>query len=191
MAKDKAGMTPAPRKTTSKKPATAKKVAGIGALEARMVAKKREPKASKPRAPDAVVLKRSICEQIADGIPLREICRQPGMPAWRTVYDWVGADEAFAAAIARAREMGHEAIAEETVEMVDAEPERGPDGKVDPGWVAYTKLRVEHRLKLLAKWSPKKYGDKVQTELTGPGGGAIAVQSTVTFVHSPRREEDD
>ena len=126
-----------------------------------MVAKKREPKASKPRAPDAVALKRSICEQIADGIPLREICRQSGMPAWRTVYDWVGADEAFAAAIARAREMGHEAIAEETVEMVDAEPERGPDGKVDPGWVAHTKLRVEHRLKLLAKWSPKKYGDKM------------------------------
>lgn len=156
-----------------------------------MVAKKREPKASKPRAPDAVAIKRAICEQIADGTPLREICRQSGMPAWRTVYDWVGADEAFAAAIARAREMGHEAIAEETVEMVDAEPERGPDGKVDPGWVAHTKLRVEHRLKLLAKWSPKKYGDKVQAELTGLDGGAIAVQSTVTFVQPPRRDDED
>ena len=156
-----------------------------------MVAKKREPKASKPRAPDAVVLKRSICEQIADGIPLREICRQSGMPAWRTVYDWVGADEAFAAAIARAREMGHEAIAEETVEMVDAEPERGPDGKVDPGWVAHTKLRVEHRLKLLAKWNPKKYGDKIQAEHTGANGGAIQVASTVTFVRPPARVEDD
>lgn len=87
--------------------------------------------------------------------------------------------------------MGHEAIAEETVEMVDAEPERGPDGKVDPGWVAHTKLRVEHRLKLLAKWSPKKYGDKVQAELTGLDGGAIAVQSTVTFVQPPRRDDED
>lgn len=156
-----------------------------------MVAKKREPKASKPRAPDAVVLKRSICEQIADGIPLREICRQSGMPAWRTVYDWVGADEAFAAAIARAREMGHEAIAEETVEMVDAEPERGPDGKVDPGWVAHTKLRVEHRLKLLAKWSPKKYGDKLDTTVSAPGGGPAQFNLTVGYMHAPRRSEDD
>lgn len=156
-----------------------------------MVAKKREPKAPKPRAPDAVALKRSICEQIADGISLREICRQSGMPAWRTVYDWMGADEEFAAAIARAREMGHDAIAEETMEMVDSSPERGPDGKVDPGWVAHTKLRVEQRLKLLAKWSPKKYGDKIQAEHTGANGGAIQVASTVTFVRPPRMDEDD
>ena len=33
MAKDKAGMTPAPRKTTPKKPATTKKVAGKAAPE--------------------------------------------------------------------------------------------------------------------------------------------------------------
>lgn len=156
-----------------------------------MTAKKKTTKAAKPRARDAGALKRAICEKIAEGTPLREICRQPGMPAWRTVYDWAGADEAFAAAIAHAREMGHEAIAEETVEMVDAEPERGPDGKVDPGWVAHTKLRVEHRLKLLAKWSPKKYGDKLVNEHTGANGGAIQVHSTVTLVRAPVRAEDD
>jgi hypothetical protein len=37
-------------------------------------------------------------------------------------------------------------------------------------------------LKLLAKWSPKKWGDKVQTEISGPNGGAIQAAITVEFV---------
>ena len=203
MAKDPAGRTPAPRKTTHKKPATpAKKVAGkavpaaIYALSDPDMSTKKQAvkpvkKVPKPRAPNAADLKRHICEQISDGVPLQQICREPGMPAWRTVYGWMEADEKFAADFARARELGADAIAEDSMRIVDELPERGPDGKIDPGSVAHAKLRAEHRLKLLAKWSPKKYGDKVQTELSGPGGGAIAVQSTVTFVHSPRREEDD
>ena len=162
MAKDKAGMTPAPRKTTPK-----------------------------PRAPNAADLKRHICEQISDGVPLQQICREPGMPAWRTVYGWMEADEKFAADFARARELGADAIAEDSMRIVDELPERGPDGKIDPGSVAHAKLRAEHRLKLLAKWSPKKYGDKVQAELTGAGGGAIQVASTVTFVMPPQRDEED
>ena len=101
------------------------------------------------------------------------------------------ADEKFAADFARARELGADAIAEDSMRIVDELPERGPDGKIDPGSVAHAKLRAEHRLKLLAKWSPKKYGDKVQAELTGPGGGAIQVASTVTFVHPPQRDEED
>ena len=191
MAKDKAGMTPAPRKTTQKKPATTKKVAGKAAPVAIKQAVKPVKKVPKPRAPNAADLKRHICEQISDGVPLQQICREPGMPAWRTVYGWMEADEKFAADFARARELGADAIAEDSMRIVDELPERGPDGKIDPGSVAHAKLRAEHRLKLLAKWSPKKYGDKVQAELTGAGGGAIAVQSTVTFVLPPQRDEDD
>ena len=191
MAKDKAGMTPAPRKNTAKKPATAKKVAGKAAPVAIKQVVKPAKKVPKPRAPNAADLKRHICEQISDGVPLQQICREPGMPAWRTVYGWMEADEKFAADFARARELGADAIAEDSMRIVDELPERGPDGKIDPGSVAHAKLRAEHRLKLLAKWSPKKYGDKVQAELTGPGGGAIAVQSTVTFVQPPKRDEED
>ena len=130
-------------------------------------------KVPKPRAPNAADLKRHICEQISDGVPLQQICREPGMPAWRTVYGWMEADEKFAADFARARELGADAIAEDSMRIVDELPERGPDGKIDPGSVAHAKLRAEHRLKLLAKWSPKKYGDKITQELTGANGGPI------------------
>ena len=47
-----------------------------------------------------------VCERIAQGEPLRQICRDDEMPAWRTVYDWLDAEPEFAARIARAREIG-------------------------------------------------------------------------------------
>lgn len=109
-----------------------------------------------------VALAEQICQRIAEGEPLRVICRDEGMPAWRTVYDWIEAEPGFAARIARAREAGHDAIAQQSMDIVDSEPERAPDGRIDPASVQLNKLRAEHRLKLLAKWSPKKYGDKVQ-----------------------------
>ena len=178
---------PAPKKappaktTKTKKPAAPKKAVGIGASA-------RKPK---PRAPNADAIKSSICEQIAHGIPLAEIARQPGMPKRQTVHDWMAADEDFAGRFARARDDGADAIAEQTLEIVDQQPERDQLGKIDPGWVAHQKLRAEHRLKLLAKWNPKKYGDKIQAEHTGADGGAIQVASTVTFVRPPRMDEGD
>lgn len=108
-----------------------------------------------------------ICTRISEGETLRAICREDHMPAWRTVYDWIRANQAFAARIAHARELGFDAIAEETIEMVDEKPERCDTqfgDKVDPGHVQWQKNRVEQRLKLLAKWSPKKYGEKIEIE---------------------------
>ena len=37
------------------------------------------------------------------------------------------------------------------------------------------RLRSDMRLRLLSKWQPDNYGDKVGIEHTGPGGGAIQV----------------
>ena len=95
------------------------------------------------------------------------------MPTWRAVYDWCEAIPEVSARIARAREVGFDSIGESTLDISDQDPERGPDGKIDAAWVAHQKLRVEQRMKLLAKWSPKKYGDKITQELTGANGGPI------------------
>lgn len=125
----------------------------------------------------------AICARLADGEPLRQICRDPDMPAWRTVYDWKAADADFAARIAHAREAGHDAIAQECLEIADT-PQIGetieisPDGKKvkREDMLGHRKLQVETRLKLLAKWDPKRYGDKMTQELTGAGGGPIQHQ---------------
>lgn len=114
-----------------------------------------------------------ICERLSNGETLRSICRDDHMPHWNTVYQWMADETTISVRIARARDLGADAIAEGTVEIIDQEPERDQYGKIDPGWVAHQKLRAEHRLKLLAKWQPKKYGDRITQELTGANGGPI------------------
>ena len=93
-----------------------------------------------------------ICERLSKGEPLAAICREPRMPGCRTVYDWADADEVISAAIARARDEGEEAIAVDCLTIAD-------DVEEHP---ASRKVRVDTRLKLLAKWNPKRWGDKLQ-----------------------------
>lgn len=106
-----------------------------------------------------------IIRRISEGEPLAQICREDGMPGLSTVYDWEGKDEAFSGAIARARIAGFDMIAQEALAIAD---DADPD--VD---VQRSKLRIETRLKLLAKWDPKRYGEMVKTEHSGPNGGEI------------------
>ena len=53
-----------------------------------------------------------ICVRIAEGEPLRKICHDLHMPSWQAVYQWIEKDEGFARRIARARDLGFDAIAE-------------------------------------------------------------------------------
>lgn len=177
---------PAPKKAPpiATKPASRKKDAGAAVS----VRPRGRPS---PYADRRSEIMGSVCEQIAKGVTMADICRQAGMPDRQTIYEWSVADADFALRIARARDEGADVIAEQSLAIVDAPPERGPDGKIDAGSVAHAKLRAEHRLKLLAKWNPKKYGDKIQAEHTGANGGAIQVASTVTFVRPPRMDESD
>lgn len=117
----------------------------------------------RPIRTDEIVEK--IIEGISKGIPMTRICREKGMPAPRTVREWMEKDEALSAAIARARELGFDALAEEALDIIDAEPEMvtGDGGsRRDAGYVAWQKARVETRLKLLAKWDPKRYGELIK-----------------------------
>jgi hypothetical protein len=125
----------------------------------------------------------SICARISDGEPLKALCREPGMPAWRTVYDWLEKHPEFAKAMERARELGADAIAAECLEIADTPMEgvevtmRGKTKETKRGdMLGHRKLQIETRLKLLAKWHPKKYGEKV--EHTGAGGGPVLFQIT-------------
>lgn len=118
-----------------------------------------------------------ICERISCGETLRAICRDDHMPSWVSVYDWIKSDSDFALRIERARELGFDAIAEHTVSILDEPPERintEHGDKVDPGYVQWQKNRAEQRLKLLAKWHPKKYGDKQEVDLNVKGELGIA-----------------
>lgn len=156
-----AKVAPAPK--AKKAPAPATKAAKAAPAPGK--AKAAPPPPKRPRGrPDTFdqVLADAIAQRLADGQFLRAICREEGMPPWRTVYGWIEAREDFAAQIARARDVGYDAIAEDSLVMLDEKPRMAGSAfgdKVDPGHVAWQKNRAEQRLKLLAKWSPKKYGE--------------------------------
>lgn len=155
--------------------------------------RKRDPE--KPVGPTPLVLEgeekaaaqRAIIEHVSNGGMLSVVCREPGMPARQTVYDWIRDDKDFAEAMNMARDLGADAIAEEALRIADTteegvELEIGSEGTTKEkrgDMLGHRKLRVETRLRLLAKWHPKKYGDKVTAEHTGPNGGPIQTAHTL------------
>lgn len=114
-----------------------------------------------------------ICERLATGEPLTSICRDLGVTR-QTVNAWRRDDETIAKLIQAARDDGYDAIADECLEIADNTQEgvevveRGGKTETHHGdMLGHRKLRIETRLKLLAKWDPKRYGEKQQHEHSG------------------------
>ena len=140
-----------------------------------------------------------ILSRLREGEPLAVICRSdekfPHPNVWR---DWCELDETLALAYAHAREVGEDKIAAEALEITDSDPETYSTehgSRVDPGDVAHKKLRIETRLKLLAIWNPKKYGNKVDVTTGGErvttDPGDVAVKAAAILEEARRRRDKD
>ena len=115
-----------------------------------------------------------IVAGISDGQTLRQLCRDIGISKsvwylWCKEHVELSTPE-FAGRIAHARVLGFDEIAEECIEIADDSSRdytKDDDGRrvFDSDHVQRNKLRIETRLKLLAKWDPKRYGDKIQQEV--------------------------
>jgi hypothetical protein len=103
-------------------------------------------------------IENEIIARISEGEPLAAICRDEHMPSDRAVRYWQDEDEQFASAIARARLDGFDAIAARV--RMTARGKTEADGGDSSGDVQRDKLIVDTDLKLLAKWDPKRYGDR-------------------------------
>lgn len=110
-----------------------------------------------------------LVEGLTDGKPLRQLCREKEVSK-SAVYDWFDDDEALAGRIARARTRGGHEIADQCLEIADDKSEDAQSRKV----------RIDARLKLLAKWNPKEYGDKLA--LAGDAENPIAVMTRIELV---------
>lgn len=121
------------------------------------------------RTPEVIA---RIIEGLSKGTPLTVICSADDMPTDRAVREWAENDPALSSDIARAREAGFDAIALHALEIAD---DRSGEAQRD-------RLRVETRLKLLAKWDPKRYGDKVALTGGNEGDAPIKSELTVKFV---------
>ena len=155
----------------SKRATAAQKTVGKGKVAQQPVsAPKRTGRPSK-YTPE---LAAEMCDRLSNGEPLRQICRDEHMPHWTQVYEWLSRNEGLSLQVARAREAGYDALAEEALEIADTPKlgakkvfssgsEEGEDNMTvtEEDMLGHRKLQIETRLKLLACWNPKKYGTKV------------------------------
>ena len=127
-----------------------------------------------------------ICERLADGESMRSVCRDEALPCMSTIFKWLREKPEFLQQYEIAKEECADALVEDMLDIADnhaAQPllkDGEPvviDGKVvmmvDAVGVNHARLRVDTRKWAASKLKPKKYGDKIQAELTGANGGPI------------------
>ena len=106
-----------------------------------------------------------VLEYVANGGTLRSFCRQKGMPSYRTLYRWLDKDEEFMSRFVHtSRFLGARAIAEEALALVDTPPPmigEGENARMDNAHVNWMRSRADLRLRLLAKWYPQEYSEKL------------------------------
>ncbi len=112
-----------------------------------------------------------ILERLSAGASLMDVCNAKDMPAESTVRAWALDDiDGFGAKYARARDIGcdHES---------DAMMAVASDHEID---VHRARLIVDTMKWRLSKMAPKKYGDRITQEISGPGGAPVKL--AITFV---------
>lgn len=105
-----------------------------------------------------------ICERIACGESLLSVCKSNNMPDRMTVNRWQNKDPEFASRIAHARDLGQDFIIDECREIAD---------EADEDNVNVAKLRIWHRQWEASKRAGKRFGDKIQQEVSGKDGGPV------------------
>lgn len=109
---------------------------------------------------EAVMAK--ICKRLTAGQFMAEICKDPAMPDQSTVNRWMasaGPNSEIAQQYAHARELQFDALAMEALTVA-----KRP--KKDMVAVQADRLHVDTVLRLLSKWAPSKYGDRVEVKAT-------------------------
>ncbi len=161
--------------------------------------KKREPTLrellAKRRTKYTPQLAASLLEWLRQGYVMQQwlddndVCRT-SITNWRNAYPDFGEE------FARAKDEGHDAIAERA-RLTAATPELGvthtvtddEDGRseksVTADMLGHRKLKIDTDLKLLAKWNPKKYGDRVDHKVEGK----LDIETMIIQAHKELEEE--
>ena len=115
-----------------------------------------------------------ICAGLAEGRSLLSICESAEI-SYEAAKNWERDVPEHATKSARAREIGCHALADQCLSIADT-PQIGrvvttkPDGAEETrheDMIAHRRLRIETRMRLLGKWLPRVYGDKVDMHHSG------------------------
>ena len=133
-----------------------------------------KPAGQKPWVYDeAIALE--VCERLSEGESLRSICEDPRLPSHQTIYKWAAVQPIFKTAYARAREAQMDKWSDDIVEIADDAKNDyvdriGKDGEVervpDPELMQRSKLRIDTRKWVMSKLAAKRYGDKIDVNVS-------------------------
>jgi len=118
-----------------------------------------------------------ILARLMDGESLRSICLDDEMPCRSSVHVWLSANADFMDQYAKAREFQADTIFDEILDIADDGSndwmERRDENGGNIGWkengeaISRSRLRVDARKWMAGKMRPKKYGEKLDLDVTG------------------------
>jgi hypothetical protein len=111
-----------------------------------------------------------ICERMAEGETLRQLCSDPDMPNRNTVLRWVKNDDGRRRQYDLARQAQADWYADEIISIAydtSNDTIKGKDGQplCNHEWIARSRLKSDNLKFLMAKLHPGRYGEKTQLEL--------------------------
>jgi hypothetical protein len=135
-----------------------------------------------------------ICQRLSNGQSLTAICELPHMPSVPTVYGWIRKEASFASDYMRAREeQAHSLFDSCLVIADDVSADLIPDdeGKLTANTTAVTraKLRIDTRMRMAAKLSPKVFSERSET-LGIANGGTVNVQVNAMTIDARTLDTD-
>lgn len=105
-----------------------------------------------------------VCECLASGKSLLATCRELGI-SYEQARSWERLEPEHATNSARAREVGCHALADECLEIADESSsdymQRGDVEVTNNEAIQRSRLRIDTRMRLIGKWLPNIYGEKV------------------------------
>lgn len=147
------------------------------------------PKKKGPKTGCNQEIANTILESIAEGTSLKATCRELDLK-YQTVYSWmITHKETFFRLSPHAYDTGYDALADQCLEIADESHNDKiilPDGRevLNGEAIQRSRLRIDTRLRLLGKWKPKKYGDKMQ--LSGDADNPIAITTVTRTIIDPK-----
>ena len=177
--------------------ATKKRPAKKSPKKPRAVARERKGKAEEPQAQphplmingqsfDRALVMKHICDNLATsskGVGSILLAGYEGhpLPTYTTIMQWLTEDAELADMYAHAKEAQADWMADELLRIADDEADDtlevdGKQIKVKTAQsVNHARLRVDTRKWLAAKLKPRKYGERVTNEHTGPDNKPIQI----------------
>lgn len=124
----------------------------------------------------------TILAMMVEGMSLRKICSEDGMPDMSTVYRWMSKNPGFRDNYAKAQADRTTAFAEELLEIAD-QFDNAAD-KMDVEHIQRARLRIDTRKWLMSKMDPKRFGDKVENVHSG----AVEINQITRRIVDPKAE---